>query len=441
MLGESHDYILKNLDKVILLLNKRGWEAWPIVYPPAGMPEITFNQQDFLRNVFQKNSVINIYTHVPFCVSQCDYCPYFKAFPNGFRSEDYVTYLCNEISYLYGNVQQKKSEPKKQLQLVYIGGGTPTILKPKDIVRYFEFLDEQFERTDNFTATIEATPYSINKELAEAFVTAGIDTVILGIQSFNEEILKKINRPQKNSHVENAVRLLREAGVKKVYFDLIIGLENQSKENLENEIAANFVKYRPDGYRTYLLQHYEKHPKQIKDQSEYETIEFLDTYNTLYSKKLWVDFEDIIGIGLGATSHVINEGKYKLYSIENTMSYSDYCRIHHSGELNNLYTGLEFSRETSLKRYIIRRFTPFQNEGIKLEVIDRLWDREYLFHHLKSVQEYLIITDDEIFLNFPKYLETMPNKTSNNGVNYFLFCLEHFYSEDVKKMLINQLLK
>lgn len=136
---------------------------------------------------------------------------------------------------------------------MYLGGGTPTLLRPNDIIEYFNFLDSKFDRTSNFCATIEATPYSITHELAEAFVKARIDTVILGVQSFNENILKKINRPQKNHHVDSAVKILREAGIKK-NFDLIVGLEDQGIEQFEEEIVANIFRLRPTGHKTYLLQ-------------------------------------------------------------------------------------------------------------------------------------------------------------------------------------------
>lgn len=154
------------------------------------------------------------YIHIPFCISKCNYC----SFVSGYDIEgkdDYINALIKEISSRYKN---------EQLKTIYIGGGTPSLLEAKDVEKILNHLKFQ----NDSEITIEANPETISTEKFIHFKNMGINRVSIGVQTFNDDILKIIGRTHNKNKIYSAIEAIKNSGFKNVSIDLIYGLPNQT---------------------------------------------------------------------------------------------------------------------------------------------------------------------------------------------------------------------
>ena len=433
---DVQQYLQDNLEDIVTIINKFGWEAWMNTYPPNRLGNSLYtrvDKQNYRSEVLNNNESLNLYVHVPFCISKCDYCPYYRAFHSKFNSAEYISFLKKEIDFLL-----EKVEDRKKIQMVYFGGGTPTILQPEDFEELFRYIDEKFDRDEDFSALVETTPYHVTPELAQSFVRAGIDSVTIGVQSFNEDILEKINRPQKVEHVYSAVKYLRDAGVKNVYFDIIVGLDGQSPEEFKKDTQKHLDALKPDGYFLYPLQHYEKHPDKIKGKHGYRILDYEKIHYTLYSKKRWERFEDIFGIGYGARSYLWYEGQYISSVLRKMVSYDDYMMHAKSMDFDNINVVRSLPQKESFYKVLVRKLF---DDGLDLKILEKLFGSSSLvFKKLEPISHYVLTEGDMIFLDKGKinnYGKTIFS-SNNTDVNYFIFCFLYLYSTDMQELLIKQ---
>ena len=165
----------------------------------------------------------NTYIHIPFCRLKCKYCS-FVSFLNFNYVNDYFESLKKEIEYYYKNENQNT---------LYIGGGTPSSIdidKINEIIKMFKFC-----RTD-CEITIEINPNDVNEEYLQKLKKTNINRISVGVQSFNDEILKFIGRQHSGSEAINAVKKISEAGFKNISLDFIYGLPNQTLNDFKNDL-------------------------------------------------------------------------------------------------------------------------------------------------------------------------------------------------------------
>ncbi len=160
--------------------------------------------------------VKSAYIHIPFCRSKCHYCS-FVSFCKLDLKKDYLKALAKEITNSYqGEV----------LNTIYFGGGTPSILEPSEIeniLRIFKF-------NKDTEITIECNPDDLDYGYLRMLLDIGVNRLSLGCQSFDDGILKQINRRHNAGQVVNAVKLAQDAGFKNISLDFIYGLPNQTLE-------------------------------------------------------------------------------------------------------------------------------------------------------------------------------------------------------------------
>ncbi|MDD7463670.1 MAG: radical SAM family heme chaperone HemW [Anaerococcus sp.] len=175
---------------------------------------------------------VGAYIHIPFCRKKCYYCD-FCAFPN----------LENWIDGYFKNLKKeiKLYQEKMCLEIdsIYIGGGTPTYVNPRYIEEVVNIL-HGFKIDKDIEFTIEANPNSIDKEKLSIYKDLGINRISLGVQSFDDEILKKIGRDHTRARVLKDIDLIRNSGFDNLSLDLIINLPGQNKEKIMTDL--NFVK-------------------------------------------------------------------------------------------------------------------------------------------------------------------------------------------------------
>ena len=166
-----------------------------------------------------------VYIHIPYCRSFCTYCDFYSEIPvSGF--EEFGKAVCAEI-------RQRAGEITAEHNTLYIGGGTPSVLPPSvlyDIVS--ELRISVPECSGGFTEfTVEVNPDDIVSRghvYAESLLKAGVDRVSMGVQSFDDRVLRWMNRRHDSETAVKAYRILREAGIENISIDLIFGYDLMS---------------------------------------------------------------------------------------------------------------------------------------------------------------------------------------------------------------------
>lgn len=164
----------------------------------------------------------NVYIHIPFCKSKCNYCT-FVSFPCLQFKDSYVAALKKQIQAEY------KGE---KVETLYFGGGTPSNLSVED----FKTLISLFNFENNAEITTEINPEGIDKDYLVSLKSLGINRLSIGSQSFDEDILKTIGRRHNSKQVEKVVNMAKEAGFDNISLDLIYGLPNQSNESFKADL-------------------------------------------------------------------------------------------------------------------------------------------------------------------------------------------------------------
>ncbi len=186
---------------------------------------------------------IGVYIHIPFCKQKCIYCDFvsFAGIEN--MQEKYFKALRKEIE----NWKEKNNDT--EIETIYIGGGTPSYVESKEIVKTLKLLNCDIK---NISTTIEVNPGTVTKEKLEDYINAGIDRLSIGLQSTKDELLKEIGRIHKYEDFLKTYNLARKVGFKNINVDLMIGLPNQRVEDIKNSLQE-VVKLKPEHISVYSL--------------------------------------------------------------------------------------------------------------------------------------------------------------------------------------------
>lgn len=195
-----------------------------------------------------KRQELGIYIHIPFCAKKCYYCD-FVSYPNmKEKQKEYVEALKNEIkSYDLQNYN---------VTTIYIGGGTPSYIESKYIVEILENLKSKLKtnetKFENMEITIEVNPGTVTKEKLLDYKKAGINRLSIGLQSANDRLLEQIGRIHKYQDFLQTYNLARNVGFENINVDLMLGLPNQSIEDLKESIE-NVIDLQPEHISIYSL--------------------------------------------------------------------------------------------------------------------------------------------------------------------------------------------
>lgn len=176
-----------------------------------------------------------VYVHIPFCASRCSYCDFFSTLKMAEAGAPYVEAMIAEARLRHGEL---RGEPVKTL---YLGGGTPSQLPLPLLERLVKGLRETMDLTGVEEFTVEANPDDVTPEWSAAVAALDVNRVSMGVQSFEDEILRLIGRRHSARQAVDAVDTLRAAGISNISIDLIYGLPGQTvdswTESVEQAIA------------------------------------------------------------------------------------------------------------------------------------------------------------------------------------------------------------
>ena len=187
---------------------------------------------------------IGVYIHIPFCKQKCIYCDFVSYANKGELQEKYVQALIKEIK------EWKKQNKDSKIDTIYIGGGTPSYLESKNIVKILEELKEQ--TLPNSQTTIEVNPGTVTTEKLEDYKKAGVNRLSIGLQSTKDDLLKLIGRIHDFEEFVNTYKQARELGFKNINIDLMIGLPTQTIQDIK-ETLETIVELKPEHISVYSL--------------------------------------------------------------------------------------------------------------------------------------------------------------------------------------------
>lgn len=170
-----------------------------------------------------------IYIHIPFCRSKCFYCGFYSTASPLLR-EAYVPALLKEIElradYLRAGV----------VETLYLGGGTPSILSVEELNKIIQAVDNQYRFVDSPEWTLELNPDDIREEKLRAIKDMGFNRLSIGVQSFEPEVLRTINRQHTPEQALRAIETAGALGFDNISIDLILGLPGYSFAQLEQDM-------------------------------------------------------------------------------------------------------------------------------------------------------------------------------------------------------------
>lgn len=164
---------------------------------------------------------MHLYIHVPFCARRCSYCDFAIAVRKQVPSREFLATVLQEWETWQAHPAWAQSPT---LETVYLGGGTPSRLDPAALVELLERLRSDRPLARDVEVTLEANPDDVNPRDAASWLEAGITRVSLGAQSWSPDALTWMHRTHTAAQIDEAVRVLRDAGFRNVSLDLIYAL-------------------------------------------------------------------------------------------------------------------------------------------------------------------------------------------------------------------------
>lgn len=175
-----------------------------------------------------------IYLHVPFCTSRCIYCDFYSTTQSATVRHEYVNAACAELA------NRKSYLADRHIQSIYFGGGTPSQLQIKEIAILLDSINKHYDIDTNAEITLEANPDDVTPDFAHNLRNLGFNRVSLGVQSFNDRILKMLNRRHDAATAQDAVHTLQQAGLDNISIDLIYGLPTQLLQDFSSDLQKAF---------------------------------------------------------------------------------------------------------------------------------------------------------------------------------------------------------
>ncbi len=232
-------------------------------YPTALQFDVSLTADDYRRNAVHSNASdrpLSLYVHIPFCNTLCYYCGCNKIVT---RNERRVNRYLDDLN-LEIEMQAELFASDRKVEQLHLGGGTPTYLSESQLSALLEKLRSAFDFDDNGSHeySIEVDPRSVTAQSIHQLRELGFNRISLGIQDFDEDVQKAVNRLQSVEEVRALTTTARATGFKSISFDLIYGLPHQSVSSFDRTLET-VIGMRPDRLAVYNYAHL---PERFKGQ-------------------------------------------------------------------------------------------------------------------------------------------------------------------------------
>lgn len=273
----------------------------------------------------QNSKALSVYVHVPFCVQKCNYCD-FCSFPrmDGEVKARYVDELCRRIAALGETVPRGEY----RVETVYFGGGTPTLLSPRDFSRMLEAIKAVFPVVTDAEITAECNPGTVDLSYLRALFSAGVNRLSVGMQSANENELRALGRIHTATDFLRCAEDARRAGFDNLSADVMFGIPLQTpasfRHTLETVLSVDPTHISAYGLKIEEGTPFGRHPERLVLPDEdaedamyrdavallaarglyrYEISNFARTgYASRHNSAYW-KLQDYLGLGVAAHSY------------------------------------------------------------------------------------------------------------------------------------------
>ncbi|WP_288062737.1 oxygen-independent coproporphyrinogen III oxidase [Rodentibacter caecimuris] len=418
-------------DKLIQKYNQSGPRYTS--YPTALEFHENYTNQDFIRAAERyPDRPLSLYVHIPFCHQLCYFCACNKVITRHQHKADiYLDYLEKEI------IARAQLFKHRVVTQIHWGGGTPTYLSEAQSARLMEMLKTHFTIADNAEISIEMDPRRIELSMLDHLRAIGFNRMSMGVQDFNKEVQKAVNREQDENFIAALLERARELGFQSTNLDLIYGLPLQNVESFMFTLKK-VIELNPDRLSIFNYAHLPSRvPGQAKIKEEQlpkpetkltilqKTIEtlgdagyqfigmdhFAKPYDELAIAQekgiLHRNFQgyttqeecDLLGLGVSSISllgdtYAQNEKDLKAY----------YALVEENGHA--LYKGLALTKEDCLRRDVIKQL--ICNFKLDFEPIEREYNICFTAHFAEDLMLLRPLIEDELISLTEQGLKVSP---------------------------------
>jgi oxygen-independent coproporphyrinogen III oxidase len=189
--------------------------------------------------------IIHLYVHVPFCARICPYCAFYKERADSSQTQRFCEALLSEVD-------ERRTRLRVAPETIFIGGGTPTALTTAQLGYLLSGFRDRLDLSAMREWTVEANPGSVSPRKAELLRSLAVNRISLGVQSWDDELLKLLGREHNAAQAEASLHILRGAGFTNVNIDLMFGLPGQTLAQWEATLKKT-IALGPEHISTYCL--------------------------------------------------------------------------------------------------------------------------------------------------------------------------------------------
>ena len=350
-----------------------------------------------------------LYIHIPFCKSRCIYCDFYSQ--TEIQKENYIRSLLAEAEY-YSDKWVENT-----FNSLYFGGGTPSLLTPEEISLIVNFLKSRYHFSDDVEITLECNPDDIDEKYSSQVAATGINRISIGVQSFENNILRFLSRRHNAEQTIRAVEHFQKAGIENINIDLIFGIPGLTPEAWQEQLKTA-VSLHVKHISAYMLTSYENTKlcslnKQMKIQMpgdedcfiqfckageylsasgmpRYEISNYaVPGYESRHNQKYW---KGKPWLGLGPSAHTYTKNQRSANPADNDL----------------------YLRDTV--KFISTKSTEILDEKAIFN--------EYIMNHLRTLKG---INTEDLKKNFPQYFEHFNRSINMLKTEWYKYKSNKFY--------------
>ena len=343
------------------------------------------------------NNEVGVYVHIPFCKHKCDYCDFISYCNKDDLIEKYIKALIKEI---------KSQNIKPWITTIYIGGGTPSYIDSKYIKQILQEIKKK-NITKNTEITIEVNPGTVTKEKLEDYKECGINRLSIGLQSTKDKLLEEIGRIHKYEDFLNTYKLAKEIGFKNINVDLMIGLPEQTLQDVEDSLI-DIITLNPKHISVYSLI--------LEENTKLEVLVNLgklDLPTDEVEREMYWKVKEVLEANGYEHYEISNFAKKGYKSKHNYNCWKQHSYLGFGVAAHSYYNNIRYSNTNSLGEYL-------QNpDNKKIEETQELEDakKEYMMLGLRTIEGVSISEFKQKYVDNPLYLfKNELNKLTEEGL-------------------------
>ena len=338
-----------------------------------------------------------VYIHIPFCKQACHYCNFhFSTTFEKYRTELVAT-LAQEMKLKSGLFKGK------EVETIYFGGGTPSLLIEEEFMTIFNGLKESFNIGKVLEITLEANPDDVTVENLAIWQSYGINRISLGVQSFFEDDLEQMNRSHSSEQAHNAIKRIKESGIDNYSVDFMFALPLLSNEQLEKNLQLAI---------DYKVPHISCYNLTIKEQTALMTLIKKGKIEDLSEDKSIKQFKIVMN-RLGSNRyHQYEISNYALEGYQSKHNSSYWCQKPYLGIGPSAHSFYNSKRAFNISNNI--EYIKLVGEGKDYFEVEELTEKEFFNEFIMTrLRTSKGIDRRDLEIIFPKFVDSFKEKTSS----------------------------